>query len=145
MSAHTGHKWRWGLLAAAVAAGLAVAALSARPAAAADFGFSIAFQGGNGHLWTVDRTGTPHDTGYGMAPGTNPAGIEACVAGRCPIEIAFQASTGTLWTLDLRTGTATDTGLPMLGQTSPSISFTSGGAVEVAYHGANRDLWTYVA
>jgi hypothetical protein len=145
MSAHSGHKRRWRLLAAAVAAGFAIAALSARPAAAADFGFSVAFQGSNGHLWTVDRSGAPHDTGLGMAPGTNPAAVEACVAGRCPIEIAFQASTGTLWTLDVRTGTPTDTGLPMLDHTSPSISFTSGGAVEVAYHGANRDLWTYVA
>src|SRR4051794_19077964 len=131
MSAHSGQKRRWRLLAAAVAAGLAMAALSARPAAAADFGFSIAFQGINGHLWTVDRSGAPHDTGLGWGAGANPGAVEAWVAGPCAIGIASQDSTGTLGTLDMRPGTPADTGLPMLDHTSPGISFTSGGAVEV--------------
>src|SRR5262249_46806397 len=134
------------LLAAAGVTGLALAALAVPAAAAAtDFGFSVALQGSNGDLWTVDQTGTPHDTGLGMAPNTNPSGMKTCVAGFCPIQIACQANTGILWTLNMRTGVPTNTGQPMLARTSPSISYTSTGAVEVAYHGPNGDLWTYVA
>jgi hypothetical protein len=93
----------------------------------------------------VDPTGVSHDTRLGMAAHTNPAALETCVAGRCPIDIAFQANTGVLWTLDVRTGAPTNTELPMLARTSPSLTFTTTGAVEVAYHGPNGDLWTYVA
>jgi hypothetical protein len=131
-----------------MAMGLTAATLAVSPAAtadSADFGFSVAFQGSNGDLWTVDRTGAPHDTSLGMAPQTNPSMMEACVAGACPIQIAFQANTGILWTLNMRTGVPSNTGLPMLAGTSPSLSYTSTGAVEVAYTGANGDLWTYVA
>lgn len=145
MPVHNGFRRWWRPLAAAAVTGLTAAVLTAAPAAAADFGFSVAFQGSNGDLWTVDQGGTPHDTGLGMAPHTNPAAMETCVAGICPIYVAFQANTGILWTLNMRTGAPTNTGLPMLAGTNPSLSYTSTGAVEVAYRGPNGDLWTYVA
>jgi hypothetical protein len=131
-------------------AGLVVAALAAGPAAAANStGFWVAFQGSNGNLWTLDWAGTSHDTGLGMAPNTNPSGKVVCVAGRCSVHVAFQANTGTLWTLDVGTGVPTNTGLPMLARTSPSLTSTlqtATGALgeEVAYHGSNGNLWTYV-
>jgi len=131
-------------------AGLIVAALAAGPAAAADStGFAVAFQGGNGHLWTLDWAGTPHDSGLGMAPNTNPAGKVICVAGRCSVHVAFQADTGILWTLDVGTGVPTNTGLPMLAGTSPSLATTVQTATrevgdEVDYNGSNGNLWTYV-
>jgi hypothetical protein len=130
-------------------AGLIGAVLAAGPAAADSPGFAVAFQGSNGHLWTLDWAGTPHDTGLGMAPNTNPAGKVICIAGRCSIHVAFQANTGTLWTLDVGTGVPTNTGLHMLERTSPSLATTVQTATravgeEVAYHGSNGNLWTYV-
>src|SRR4051794_41720581 len=108
---------RRGRLLGAVAAmaGLAVA-LPAGPANADDPtdpppppSFSVAFQGSNGHLWTLDTAGTPHDRGLGMAAHTSPSAIDSC-GGGCRTTIAFQANTGTLWLLDLLTGVPTNTG-----------------------------------
>jgi hypothetical protein len=142
-------RW-WRMLAATATAGLAAAVLAAGPAGAdTDFGFVVAFQGSNGHLWMMDQAGTPHDTMIGMAPRTSPSVVEACVAGSCPIEVAFQTSAGVLEMLNLRGGTPTsiiNTMQPMAPGTSPSISYTAvgpNGAFEVAYQGTNSDLWTY--
>jgi hypothetical protein len=142
--------WRgrlWG--AAAMVAGLTVA-LAASPAHADEPpdpppppSFSVAFQGSNGHLWTLDPAGTPHDRGLGMAAHTSPSVVITC-GGGCRNTIAFQANTRTLWLLDLLTGVATNTGIPMASGTSPSASRTLAGAVKIAYRGTNGHLWTYV-
>src|SRR4051794_12599122 len=89
-------RWRgrlWG--AATMVAGLTVA-LAASPAHADEPpdpppppSFSVAFQGSNGHLWTLDPAGTPHDRGLGMAAHTSPSVVITC--GGCRSTIAFQA------------------------------------------------------
>ena len=106
--------------------------------------FSVAFQGSNGHLWTLDTAGTPHDRGLGMAARTSPSAVNSC-GGGCRTTIAFQANTGKLWLLDLLTGAPTNTGISMASGTSPSASSTLAGTVKIAYRGTNGHLWTYVA
>src|SRR5690349_9478363 len=137
----------WG--AAAVVAGLTVT-LAASPARADEPTdppppptFSVAFQGSNGDLWTLDTAGTPHDRNLGMAARTSPSVVNSC-GGGCRTTIAFQANTGKLWLLDLLTGLPTDTTISMAPGTSPSASRTLAGAVKIAYRGTNGHLWTYV-
>ena len=138
---------RW--VATAVTAGMAVA-MAAGPAKADDPpdpppppSFSVAFQGSNGHLWTLDTAGTPHDRGLGMAARTSPSAVNSC-GGGCRTTIAFQANTGKLWLLDLLTGVPTNTNISMASGTSPSASYTLAGTVKIAYRGTNGHLWTYV-
>ncbi|MCU7727566.1 hypothetical protein ODJ79_27935 [Actinoplanes sp. KI2] len=142
-------RWQARLLGAVVLAGLTVAS-AASPAGADEPpdpapppSFSVAFQGSNGDLWTLDTAGTPHDRGLGMAARTSPSVVNSC-AGGCRNTIAFQANTGTLWLLDLLTGAATNTGIRMASGTSPSASSTLAGTVKIAYRGTNGHLWTYV-
>jgi hypothetical protein len=104
-------------------------------------GFVIAYEGTNFDLWTMSTTGVLKDLGVGMRPGTSPS-IAAIPGGN--YEIAYQGTDSTLFTTGFF-GT-TNWGLGMLGKTSPSITAepTGGpnGGYEVAFNGANGDLWT---
>ena len=89
-------------------------------------GYEVVFQSNAGELWTIDSTGTGHDTHLGMDQKTSP-GVTALSSGG--YEIAFQANTNTLWTVN---GT-TLVGAPvpnaaMDPASSPSISAFNAGS-----------------
>lgn len=78
--------------------------------------YEIAFHANTGALWVTGTLGTG-SLNLGMMPGTNPSITQQPVGPG--YEIAFQANTGTLWLAGVLTE---NTGLPMSGGSSPSIT-----------------------
>jgi hypothetical protein len=130
---------------------LLLATAPAPPASAAtNFVYAVAFESvSNQHLWYYDgAANTAHDTGLGMAFGSNATIMTspAMVFDDAGFYvIAFQADTlhaagnGRLWIYFPQGNGHTDSGLTMKAGTSPSISQTD----RVAFQGSNGHLWYY--
>jgi hypothetical protein len=102
-------------------------------------GYVVAFQhAGDGNLWTTSTIdGTRQNAGQ-MAPGTSPSVVTVNTAD--VFQMVWQGVNNHLWTSAAH---PTDTGMAMYPGTSPSLTELGGTHEEVAYEGANGDLWIY--
>ncbi len=106
--------------AGALAVGLPAAAHASTPAVSITGGADIAYQDFNGALETVTPDGVNHDSGLGMAGGTNPS-IAAGPNGT--YEAVMQANTGVLWEYS-NSGVGHPQKARVWFGTSPSIGFS---------------------
>lgn len=127
--------------------GLAMAAGSSPSLAYTTTGggtYEVAFQGGNGHLWTTGTFGT-EDLGLSMMPGTSPAiaQFQPVAQGGTTFVVAFQDNTGNLVSTVLASATSVTTthwGLPMDTKSSPAITGVANDGYEMAYHASNNAI-----
>jgi hypothetical protein len=102
-------------------------------------GYVVAFQhAGDGNLWTTSNIyGAGQNAGQ-LASGTSPS--VAALTGGGGFQMVWQGVNNHLWTTAAR---PTDTGRAMYPGTNPSLTELGGTQEEVAYEGANGDLWIY--
>lgn len=97
--------------------------------------YAVAYMGTNGHLWYYDSTNGAHDTHLGMEPGTSPA-LTYDLLG---YTMAFDANNSYLYYYTATGNYHSDTHVKMFIGASPVIAQND----EVAFQGANGDLWYY--
>lgn len=118
-------------------------AVGTSPAVASDGNghWKIAFQGSNGHLWTIDSASHIIDSGAAMAAGSSPSLAWLPAAGG--YEFTFAGSDNLLWRAFPETNFFhVGAGLGVAPGTSPSIATDGNNGWKIAFHAQGDHLWT---